>query len=154
MSSYINFYKKDKKTQRFTYLCSFSRNNPEYEWGEEYIPYGTIRLLGKETLDNIMASIHEEDANYEKTIKEYNERKELIARMNNSVDEKMEAIHEIDSYIRETSDIHDELNKAYWFYRTLRVIADDNISYKDNIDDTIYAGIDNPNPNNEKDEDE
>lgn len=156
MSSYVSFYLKGEN-EKFMPIASFSRSSAEYEYGQDYIFYGKCKPLRQSTIIEIMGNIERERANDNTYREAAIERKSLIAKMNNSVNEKLEAIFEIDATIKEYDELKDALERAYGFYRTLMLMTHEVEYPADNAygdpDTYIYAGIECGDPN-EEDNDE
>ena len=152
MSSYVNFYIKTKNND-YCSIASLSRNNPEYEYIQDLIPYGKNIPLTESLVNEVLKNIQAEQNHYDSTIKEYNYRKQLVVQMNNSVEEKMEQIYEIDSDIREVNEIHNELTRAYYFYTFFLNIFDE-AEYYEKMDknNCVYVGIDAADPRDKKEE--
>ena len=76
------------------------------------------------------------------SIRKANEKKTLIASFNNSVDEKIEVLNEVDYDIHETEDSIREVERAYYSVLTLIDIVDE-IAYNPAYDKDryIYVGI-------------
>ena len=148
MSSYVSFYIKANEKQ-YLPIGSFSRNNAEYEYINDILPYGKVIPLTQAKLEMVLSIIKEENNNYDKSIQKYLNEKEFICKMNNSVEEKREALLDIDSLIENVKDIYEALERAYGWYRSLLIILDD-VDYNKNIDknEYIYVGID-ASPNGE-----
>lgn len=144
MSSYINFYIKSNGNE-FIPIGSYSRNSAIYEYGNHYVPYEKGGALTKRRINEILNDIRIELGKYDDTIKKYNDQKALIATMNNSVEDKCNAIHEVDCYIDEVNKITKNLINAKYFYIDLYRMVD---AASDEYDeeDFLLAGVEwNPN---------
>lgn len=99
MSSYVEFYVEQGET--YINVGSYSRSNPMYQVLSDMVPYEKGKVLD-ETLFN------EAEKEFEAVIKNYKDRVaelkniiNLVGTMEGSIDEKIEAIEERQSWIKE-----------------------------------------------------
>lgn len=160
MSQYISFYIKSKSNE-FLPIASYSRSNAIYEYAQDYAPtYSVVKPLTQNIILEIINNIKIENSKYNDAIKNYAERKQLIINMNNSMEDKIEALDNVQSDIEEINEIYDALQYALNFYDTLDTILDEaksSMYYTDetkqyNADDYIYYGIECCLPGEEDDE--
>lgn len=124
MSQYINFYIKTEK-EKYINILNYSRNSVVYEYMEKYAPYDD----GKEITDKVLASIFEdvrsEKSKYEETLNKFKDRAKLVASFNNTVEEKMEEINNIEECIASTNEVKDELDFFENFLGVISAMTED-----------------------------
>lgn len=102
MSQYLEIYVKSKE-DNFTYLDAFSRSTVMYRLFSEDLgaPYGKVRKMTKAHLQEGLeiASGYLQGSTDRK--KKHEDTLQLISSFNNPVDEKMEAIYELQEYLEE-----------------------------------------------------
>ena len=149
MSAYIQI-KVKVADNKFLPLFCFSRSNVEYEALEDYVAsYSQARPLTKAIVNSAMTANRENRESYGATRQRIIDRIASIERMNNSVEEKTQAIWEEQNSLDELEEIRAELEKANQWLRNLYLIldeAEDTKYYSDesrHIDpnDYLYAGI-------------
>ena len=153
MSQYLNFY--IKSDNKFLPLFSYSRNSAIYEYANEYAPYDDGKIITSSIINSILNDIKYEEESYTPTLERIAEKKQLICQMNNSVDDKMQAIFDCNSELNEVNEIKDGLNQARIFYEFLDDILS-NIEYDryvTNKNEYLWFGIE-WNPNYKENEDE
>ena len=135
MSQYVNFYIRYKGGQ-FVPIADYTRGTRVYQEMASQIPYGKLKLLKREEIREIAARIRAGKEFSTCQINVCNKKIELIAKMNNSLEEKLGAIDELEENI---SEYEEELLGFEAFATELFFIA--NMTYND-IE--IYAGIEAP----------
>lgn len=135
MCQYVNFYARYKGGQ-FVPIADYTRGTRVYQEMASQIPYGKLKLLKREEIREIAARIRAGKEFSTSQIDECNEKIKLIAKMNNSLEEKLGAIDELKENI---SEYEEELLEFEAFATELFFIA--NMTYND-IE--IYAGIEAP----------
>lgn len=135
MSQYVNFYARHKGGQ-FVPIADYTRSTRVYQEMVSQIPYGKLKLLKREEIRDIVARIRAGKEFSTSQIDKCNKKIELIAKMNNSLEEKLDAIDELEENI---SEYEEELLEFESFATELFFIA--NMTYND-IE--IYAGIEAP----------
>lgn len=156
MSQYISFHLKTRDGDFLPIAC-FSRSNVYYEFACDRVPsYKEEVPFTRETLNYIRDDIKEAKEREVEYLAACKERLQLVSSMNNTLEEKMEYIYDIQESIKDTNERIEELNNCDMFYCTLGYIleeAEDTKYYSDqskrlNPDDYIYAGIECSLPGN------
>lgn len=141
MSQYMSFFIR-RDAEYFVPLFTVSRNSALFQQFDHIVPYEKITVLSYSDLERALGECETSIVNLKESIRKANERKTLVASFNNSADEKMEVLAEIDYDIHETEDSIREVKRAYYSVLALIDIVDEicfNPIYdKDNY---IYAGI-------------
>lgn len=140
MSQYVNFYIKHKED--YILIDRFSRSSKVYQLIHDRLPYDNGRMLRPEDYSDIIRNIKDETTHAQERIAALKKQNEFIAQMNNSINEKLEAINMNDEFIDEYKQDLEDLHYADGVYTTYWGI-DDQIP--------IYAGVEwNPNYNEEE----
>ena len=141
MSSYINFFVKRKNI--YVPIGSFCRSSVIYrEFDGEY---EKIKPLTSEKLTSIYMELKEEKMkvlkDFEDYKREFEEYVAFIQKMNNTLNEKLDAIAEKESFLkeykREIDEMVDDIEIATSFCYFLSNILDEALSY-DDIDEDFY----------------
>lgn len=148
MSSYINFYLRKKDTDVYTLLYSASRSHPIYQTFYEVMGSHLDqhdRCLPLTNAD--LTALHREA---EKSVKIFTglvekAQKQIqdIATWNNSIDEKLEAVNELEARLESYREEIDWLNFTIDAFSMFICIADEQYNCPH---PTLYAGIDGYNP--------
>lgn len=142
MSQYIHFYIRNG--ENFLPIGTFSRSSSIYSIANEElnVPYEKISALNGEKISICIRSANKALGLLKTRIEGWRKDKELIASFNNSVEDKLEAIADINRMIEDDEYELDILESTVGFFRTLSTIYDD-IRYEDDYDegDYIYCGI-------------
>lgn len=141
MSSYVNFYLRVNDS--FAPIGSYSRSSEMYQMMQTRCPYEKIAAL---TSSDLLDVIHEFEnkINRMKEVRKADEKRcEMIMQANNSLDEKLQAIEDIESNF---TDMDDYIEENQFAADTLRVFCHmiDEFRYTDFSNDfnhCIYAGI-------------
>ena len=144
MSCYIYFFVK--VGDKFAPISSFSKSTKIYELFEYVAPWGKVCPLSEVKLREAFHGASEQVQELSKKLDEMPARKALIASFNNSVDEKMEALSELE---RDECYLQEELNemqRAVEFVHFLKLIEDEasSAAYADtcfNAEKYLYVGI-------------
>lgn len=99
MSSYIQFFMR--RGDEFIPLMTYSRSNTIYKIFEHILPWEKIKAISYDSLSAKIAQCNSLVSENEEKVKELNQKKTLVASFNNSVEEKMEALSDIDEAIEE-----------------------------------------------------
>ena len=144
MSAYKYFFIKPN-TNQFIPIAEFSRNGEVYRYC--CAPYEKIKPLTNDSLNQIVCDIESGMEFVKRGIQADKNKQALVVKMNNSVSEKMEMLHEIDSSIDENINHLEELKLAINYFTFLINIVDC-IKFDDNYDinNYIYVGEEIPNP--------
>ena len=144
MSAYKYFFIKSN-TNEFIPIGEFSRNTEVYRYCSA--PYEKIKPLTNDSLNQIVCDIESSMEFVKRGIQADKNKQALVVKMNNSVSEKMEMLHEIDSSIDENINHLEELKLAINYFTFLINIVDC-IKFDDNYDinNYIYVGEEIPEP--------
>ena len=146
MSAYISFFVRGKD-DNFYPIATYSRSTYIYsvfsDWG--YAPWEKITPLDRNKLLNVRINLNKLFSDHTLSLTEYEERIAQIVQMtNNSVDEKLEAIENEQSCIKEIKLTMDEIKHAHAFIRFLEDILD-SVAYGEdeglNPEAYLYAGV-------------
>ena len=139
MSQYIEFFVKSKE-DNFTCIDAYSRSNLIYRLlsDDMNVPYGKVKKITsaflKEAL-NILEGYRKNTIERQENEKENINR---IASFNNSAQEKIDLIYEIQEILDEYQASLDEMDAAMWFLRIMLSIVD-NLEYEK--DAGLYCGV-------------
>lgn len=144
MSAYKYFFIKSN-TNEFIPIGAFSRNAEVYRYC--HAPYEKIKPLTIDNLNQIIRDIEQGIECVKRGIQANKNKQALVVKMNNSISEKMEMLHEIDSSIDENINHLEELKLAINYFTFLINIVDC-IKFDDNYDinNYIYVGEEIPDP--------
>ena len=144
MSAYKYFFIKSN-TNEFIPIGEFSRNTEVYRYC--CASYEKIKPLTIDNLNQIICNIERRIECVKRGIQADKNKQALVVKMNNSVSEKMEMLHEIDSSIDENINHLEELKLAINYFTFLINIVDC-IKFDDNYDinNYIYVGEEIPEP--------
>lgn len=108
MSAYIQFF--IKVDGKFITIAEYSRSNMLYQVGSEAgAPWEKVRLVSENFKGYVRTLLKDQIENYQASIKHYEELCATIAKMNNSVVEKMEALSDVRV---DREEVEDELRHA------------------------------------------
>ena len=145
MSAYIQFFVRNDEA--FMPISIYSRNNALYHYFDEYTPWEKIKSVTRPLLNKIRDDINEDILYYQKRYDRAKEMKEYGAGMNNSMDEKMEWIENIEATL---GDCCEEIEKAEYVKHYLNFLDDiiESVEYEKHIDhkNYLYVGIEVGNP--------
>ena len=144
MSACKYFFIKSN-TNEFLPIGEFNRGTEVYRYC--CAPHEKIKPLTKDSLNQIVCDIESGMEFVKRGIQADKNKQALVVKMNNSVSEKMEMLHEIDSSIDENINHLEELKLAINYFTFLINIVDC-IKFDDNYDinNYIYVGEEIPNP--------
>lgn len=147
MSEYINGYLR-VSDDKFVPLFSYCRLSDFYRAAQYYAPYEKIRAITSSDLKEIREKLEESYKNYEDLIKRYQDEIDLILKMNNDAEDKIELIND---HLNGIDDVKGEMKYIpYWIGRVnmLEDIIEENrkSQYSENPlsrdeNDIIYFGI-------------
>jgi len=137
MSSYISFFVRVNDT--FAPIGSWSRNSEMYQAMQDWCPYEKIRAFSFNDLMNVVKELEDK-------AREADEKRcQMIMQANNSVEEKMEAVNEIESNYEEMDSFIEEVQFAADTLRVFCNMIDDfkfaEIKFTNDYNHYIYAGI-------------
>ena len=149
MSQYMSFFIR-RDSDNFVPLFTFSRSSALYQQFDYTVPYEKVRALSYSELEKYLGKCESYIVKLKDSIRKANEKKTLIASFNNPVDEKVEALNEVEYDIREAEDSIREVERAYYSILALIDIVDE-IAYNPAYDKDkyIYAGIEVCDPTSE-----
>lgn len=110
MSQYVNFFLRCE--DKFIPLFSFSRNSYLYGAFHTDAPYGKISAITSESLKNAQKILLDTIETYQGRMASYVEEQRLIPSFNNSVEEKLIGLRDMDELISNVRDEMEELNAA------------------------------------------
>lgn len=143
MSQYINFYIKAPGTETFLPIESYGRSSMIYCFGNAYAPFESGKPLTKAIIREIIDNIKFDIERNNQFIVEYNNKKNDVIVMNNSIEEKMEVLYDVYDALKEFTDKEAQLQYAKNFYNFLDDILFNaecsDKKYDEN--DYIYFGV-------------
>lgn len=144
MSAYKYFFIKSNNNE-FIPIGEFSRNTEVYRYCSA--PYEKIKPLTIDNLNQIICDIEQGIECVKRGIQADKDERELVVKMNNSVNEKMETLLEIGRSIEENTNYLDDLKWACNYFAFLINIID-YAKFNNNydIDNYIYVGEEIPEP--------
>ena len=144
MSAYKYFFIKSN-TNEFILIGEFSRNTEVYRYCRA--PYEKIKPLTIDNLNQIICDIEQGIECVKRGIQADKDERELVVKMNNSIDEKMETLREIGRSIEENTNYLDDLKWACNYFAFLINIID-YAKFNNNYDinNYIYVGEEIPEP--------
>ena len=144
MSAYKYFFIKSN-TNEFILIGEFSRNTEVYRYCSA--PYEKIKPLTIDNLNQIICDIEQGIECVKRGIQADKDERELVVKMNNSLDEKMETLREIGRSINENTNYLDDLKWACNYFAFLINIID-YAKFNNNYDinNYIYVGEEIPEP--------
>ena len=144
MSAYKYFF-LILNTNEFIPIGEFSRNTEVYRYC--HAPYEKIKPLTIDNLNQIICDIERRIECVKRGIQADKDERELVVKMNNSVDEKMETLREIGRSIEENTNYLDDLKWACNYFAFLINIID-YAKFNNNYDinNYSYVGEEIPEP--------
>ena len=144
MSAYKYFFIKSNINE-FIPIGEFSRNTEVYRYCSA--PYEKIKPLTIDNLNQIICDIEQGIECVKRGIQADKDERELVIKMNNSVNEKMETLLEIERSIEENTNYLDDLKWACNYFAFLINIID-YAKFNNNYDinNYIYVGEEIPEP--------
>lgn len=144
MSAYKYFFIKSNNNE-FIQIGEFSRNTEVYRYCNA--PYEKIKPLTIDNLNQIICDIEQGIECVKRGIQADKDERELVVKMNNSINEKMETLLEIGRSIEENTNYLDDLKWACNYFAFLINIID-YAKFNNNydIDNYIYVGEEIPEP--------
>ena len=106
MSQYVNFFIRHNNGE-FISIGDYSRSNPIYQALYDLVPYNSATPLTQSIYDNAYEDMTSSIENYKKFIEDYKKQNALIATMSDPLKEKLEAIAENNSAIK---DLEEEID--------------------------------------------
>ena len=119
MSSYINFYLRMNET--FIPLTDYSRNTTVYRFVASGVPYGKIKPVTLDMIDNYISNAVDRIAEIEESIaKEKSRISFIMDAKGNSLEEKLDYLDGINNLIEDDEDEKECVRKAIRFFGILR----------------------------------
>lgn len=145
MSTYIQFFVRNDEA--FMPVGTYCHVNKIYHYFDEYTPWEKIKPVTRPLLNKIRDNINDDILEQQKRYNRAKEMKEYVAGMNNSMDEKMEWIENIEATLR---DCREEIEEAEYVKHYLNFLDDiiESVEYEEHIDhkNYLYVGIEVGNP--------
>lgn len=145
MSAYIQFFIRHEDT--FLPIGIYCRSSSIYKYFDEYTPWEKIKPITRGLLDKIRGNVHEDLQASQERYDRAREMKEWVATLNNSLEEKMEYIENIEEVLGECCD---EIETAKHVKDYLNFLDDiiESVEYEKHIDhkNYLYVGIEVGNP--------
>lgn len=125
MSAYISFFIRSKNDE-FIEFSVVSRNNQVFQHAQYWVNYGRIAQVNLNKIDSAISDIHDELGDCFDTQELYEQKIKDVASFNNSVDEKLEALHEYRKDIIEIDEEIKGLMAAVQFFNFLKDMIEQN----------------------------
>lgn len=143
MSMYVNFF--IKRDNKFIRIADYSRNSQIYKITSDCLPYGKARALTIFDLENFSNTVREDIIECKKRIEKINTCINNISNFNNSIEDKLEAIHTYEMDKSDWEDDIEELQFAKNFFMFLEDLIESGIYGEENKEMNsnkyLYAGI-------------
>ena len=124
MSQYITIYAKSKRKGDYIEIDSFSGNSKFFNFLEDFARYEEMTPLSSENLSEIKENLSLSIEHCKESLNNFNNRKELIVKCNNSLEEKLKELDYLDDSVEETKEELDELKRCYSLSTTLEIMLD------------------------------
>lgn len=142
MSQYVDVYLKYNGV--YIECQHFCRTTALYSAVSNMLPYGKLKLMEHNDFNSILIELRNNKDKVKITLRQLEKTKAEIGSWNNSVEEKMEALADINNDITENEELLESLKGATYFIEFL-----DAIRYNEEPCE-IYMGIDADPPSEEK----
>lgn len=119
MSAYISFFIRSKNDE-FIEFSVVSRNNQVFQHAQHWVNYGRIAQVNLNKINSAISDINDELGDCFDTQELYEQKIKDVASFNNSVDEKLEALHEYRKDIIEIDEEIKGLMAAVQFFNFLK----------------------------------
>lgn len=141
MSSYLHFFLRDG--DKFLPLATYGRGSQLYQIFDDAAPYAKIAPVTVHILDRIKDDARSSIERSRAEISRIEDRIKLIGTFTNSVEEKLEFIHEEDDFLTEAREDIEEKNMAMTFISFLYDILDEARYGEEGIDSEsyVYMGV-------------
>ena len=145
MSAYIQFF--IRKDEAFMPIGSYCRSSAIYQAFDEYIPWEAIKALNEPLLDKIYGLVVDDINHHKEQIEKIKEHRAFIATFNNSIDEKMEMLENVEAMLHEYEEGLASLERVKAYICFLKDIIED-VTFTEHIDENayLYAGIEIGSP--------
>lgn len=121
MSEYVTFYLYHK--EEFLEIGSFSRNSFMYNSVGEFIRYGKCALLTEKLITDIVQDLMETKEIFQKTAEQRRDRINFIKECNNSLDEKMDMLIDVQQTVKENEEDLCEIERASQFLHFINMLV-------------------------------
>lgn len=136
MSSYVNIYVRDNNV--FLPIGDFCRSSCMYRALEEKLPYEKLKVVDENLILNVKAELNEQIKRYEKYIENKEHAISLFLTANNSLEEKVIAISEME---QDVADLKEEIADIEYTIGKLEMILCIIDSAYYGVENYVYAGI-------------
>lgn len=145
MSAYIQFFIRNDEA--FMPIGIYCRGSKIYQHFDEYTPWEKIKPITRPLLGKIRDNVNDDILYLQKRYDRAKEMKEYVAGMNNSMDEKMEWIENIEVTL---DGCREGIEEAEYVKHYLTFLDDiiESVEYEEHIDhkNYLYVGIEVGNP--------
>ena len=142
MSQYLNFYIKVPNEETYLPIGSFSRSNAVYRYGNKFAPYEAGTPITYDTPAQIREDIDYSIDEYKKDLEVLLGQHADIIKMNNSVEEKQEALHDIYCSQNEIKHEIEDLEYAKRYYSFIAdIINSVEFDEKYDFNNYVYFGV-------------
>lgn len=148
MSQYLNLFLRTGN--KFISICSYSRSSAMYKAFSNFVPYEKVKALTISSIAEAQKNLQAEKESYQKEIDKILALKKAIPEFNNSIEEKLEAIHncdvDIDDLNYEYADVSTAICECNLFISMIEEAkyTDDNNINEIDWQNYLYAGIEAP----------
>ena len=148
MSAYIEFF--IRHGDDFCPIATYCRSDVVFQQFQDYVPYGAIKGVDRDMLRNIMEDVNADKKCSTNSIKSIESDIEMVSKFNAPIDEKMEQIRTMKSWIRESEEALHELQRVEYFIAFLGDIIEEteygHLSHYEDGDtvapnEYVYVGI-------------
>lgn len=148
MSAYIHFFIRNDEA--FMPIGVYSRVDSIYQYFDEYTPWEKIKPVTRGLLNKVRDDVNEDMLQVQQTHDRAKEMKEWVATLNNSLEEKIECIHNIEETLEDCCETLENYNRVKQYLNFLDDIID-SVEYVKHIDHKayLYVGIEVGNPTSE-----
>ena len=140
MSAYIQFFVRNDEA--FMPIGIYVRGSRIYQYFDEYTPWEKIKPVTRPLLNKIRDDVNDDILYFQKRYDRAKEMKEYVAGMNNSMEEKMEWVENIEATL---GDCREEIEKAEYVKTYLNFLDNiiESVEYEEHIDHKayLYVGI-------------
>ena len=145
MSAYIQFFIRNDET--FLPIGTYCRSSAIYQAFDEYIPWEKVRAISEPLLRKVYSNVTEDIQHHKEQIEKIKEHRAFIATFNNTLEEKMEMLENVESMLYEYEEGLDDLERVKSYIHFLEDIIE-SVEYETHINENayLYAGIEVGNP--------
>ena len=145
MSAYIQFFIRNDET--FLPIGAYCRSSAIYQAFDEYIPWEKVRAISEPLLRKVYGFVVDDIQHHKEQIEKIKEHRTFIATFNNTLEEKMEMLENVESMLYEYEEGLDDLEHVKNYIHFLEDIIE-SVEYETHINENayLYAGIEVGNP--------